>query len=77
VTLTCDLDCSYVAQLYRLPGHLLATKRGTATGGKVTRLPLRVPTAKGRYRVRLSAVAPVNPGPAATVLRNVHPSLGR
>jgi hypothetical protein len=76
IALTCDLDCSYVAQLYRLPGRLLATKHGTAIGGRVTTLALHVPTAKGRYRVRLSAIAPVNPGPAATVLRNVHPSSG-
>jgi hypothetical protein len=63
-TLTCDLDCSYVAQLYRLPGVLLVTKRGHAVGGQPTTLPLRVPVKAGRYRLRLSTVAPVNPGPA-------------
>jgi hypothetical protein len=63
VTLTCDLDCSYVAQLYRLPGKLLVTKRGLAVGGRPTTLPLRVPVTKGPYRLRLSAVAPVNPAP--------------
>jgi hypothetical protein len=73
LTLTCDLDCSYVAELYRLPGKLLATKRGRAVGARPTTLPLRVPAAPGSYRLRLSAVAPVNPGPAATVLRNLHP----
>jgi hypothetical protein len=62
VTLTCDLDCAYVARLYRLPGKLLVTRRGTAIGGRATTLPLRVPTSRGSYRVRLSAVAPVNPG---------------
>jgi hypothetical protein len=64
VTLTCDLDCSYVAQLYRLPGNLLRSKHGVAVGGTPTTLPLRVPSTAGSYRLRLSAVAPVNPGPA-------------
>jgi hypothetical protein len=71
ITVTCDLDCRYVAQLYRLPGHLLSTRRGTAIGGRATKLAFKVPKVKGTYRVRLSAVAPVNPGPSATVLRNV------
>jgi hypothetical protein len=65
LTLTCDIDCSYVAQLYRLPGKLLVSKQGLAVGGRPTTLPLRVPTAKAHYRLRLSALAPVNPGPAA------------
>jgi len=68
VTLTCDVDCTYVAQLYRLPGKLLATRRGLAAGAKPTTLPLTVPSAPGRYRLRLTAVAPVNPGPTALKL---------
>jgi hypothetical protein len=71
LTLMCDLDCSYVAQLYRLPGQLLTSKRGRAIGAKPTTLPLRVPKTKGAYRLRLSATAPVNPGPAATLRVNV------
>jgi hypothetical protein len=71
ITVTCDLDCSYVAQLYRLPGKLLATRRGTAIGGRATKLAFKVPKQKATYRVRLSAIAPVNPGPATLVLRNV------
>jgi hypothetical protein len=71
ITVTCDLDCSYVAQLYRLPGNLLATRRGTAIGGRATKVAFKVPKKKASYRVRLSAVAPVNPGPAALVIRNV------
>ena len=63
--LTCDLDCAYVAQLYRLPGKIVATARGVAPGGTPTVLQLRVPKTPGSYRVRLSAVAPVNPGKAA------------
>ena len=67
LTLTCDLDCSYVAQLYRLPGKLLVEKRSRAVGGRPTTLPLRAPKQKGSYRLRLSAVALVNPGPATTL----------
>jgi len=66
LTLTCDLDCSYVAQLYRLPGKLLLTRRGTGIGGKPKLLPIRVPAAPGAsYRLRLTATAPLNPGKPA------------
>jgi len=71
--LTCDLDCSYVAQLYRLPGHLLASIRGRAVGGQASTISLRVPVAAARYRLRVSAKAAVNPGPAATILLPVRP----
>jgi hypothetical protein len=73
LTLTCDLDCSYVAQLYRLPGVLLLTKHGRAVGRKPATLPLRVPKQKGSYRLRLSAAALVNPGPATTLRVAVRP----
>jgi len=73
LALTCDLDCVYVAQLYRLPGRLLATRRGRAIGGRATVLPLRVPAAQAQYRLRVSAVAGVNAGPAATVLLPLRP----
>jgi hypothetical protein len=62
LVLTCDIDCAYVSQLYRLPGKLLLTRRGTAVGGKATTLPLLAPKAAGRYRLVVSARAPVNPG---------------
>jgi hypothetical protein len=65
LTVTCDLDCRYVAQLYRLPGKLLASRSGTAIGGLPTRLPLRAPKGKGSYRLRLSAIASLNAGPPA------------
>ncbi len=71
--LTCDLDCSYVAQLYRLPGVLLATRRGRAIGGTAKALPLRVPAKAGAYRLRLSVAAPVNPGPATLRLVSLRP----
>ena len=73
VTLTCDLDCSYVAQLYRLPGKLLATKRGLAVAGTPTTLKLTVPSLPASYRLRLTAVAPVNPGPTALKLVSLRP----
>ncbi len=73
VSVTCDLDCTYVAQLYRLPGKLLGTRKGTAIGGRAARLSFTIPKAKATYRVRLTATAPVNPGPATLVLRNVRP----
>jgi len=73
LTLTCDIDCSYVAQLYRGLGKLLVSKRGRAIGGQATTLPLRVPSPKAVYRLRLSALAPVNPGPAALLRRQLKP----
>lgn len=71
--LTCDLDCAYVAQLYRVPGKLLATDRGRAIGGRPAALRVRAPRTAGVYRLRLSAVAPVNPGPAALLRVPVRP----
>jgi len=62
LTLRCSLDCTYVAQLYRVPGRLLVSKRGRARAGLSTTLPLRVPVAKGSYRLRLSASAAANAG---------------
>src|SRR5262249_10839948 len=65
LTLTCDLDCTYVAQLYRTPNILIATKRGRAVGAQATTLALRVPASLGIYRLQLKATAAVNPGKAA------------
>ena len=73
LTLTCDLDCTYVAQLYRLPGKLLVTRRGRAVGGHATVLPLRVPSTKASYRLRLSVVAVDNPGRATLKLVSLRP----
>ena len=73
LTLTCDIDCSFVAQLYRGAGKLLVSKRGRAVGGRPTRLPLRVPAKRATYRLRLSAVAPVNAGKAVLLRRTLAP----
>lgn len=73
LTLRCSLDCTFVAQIYRLPGKLVASVRGEATAGVPERLALRVPKAKGSYRLRLSAVAPVNRGKAFLLRRPLKP----
>lgn len=73
LTLTCDIDCTFVAQLYRGAGKLVVSKRGRAIGGTPTTLPLRVPTATATYRLRLSLLAPVNPGKAGLLRRVLAP----
>jgi hypothetical protein len=73
LTLACDLDCAYTAQLYRLPGKLLSTTSGRATGGRPAALPLRVPRAHASYRLRISLTAPVNPGRSTLLLVPVRP----
>ena len=74
VRLTCDLDCSLVVQLYGGGGHLLASKRWHGTGGRPTTLPIRVPQTKGTYRLRVSLVAPVNPGKPGLLRRVLAPA---
>ena len=63
--LRCDIDCSYLARVERLPKRTVAlTARGRALGGVTTRVSLRSGRlAPGRYRIALSLVAPVNRGP--------------
>ena len=73
LTLRCSLDCAFVAQLYRLPGKLLRTVHGSAVAGTPQRLTLRAPTAKGSYRLRLSAFAPVNRGKAFLLRQPLKP----
>jgi hypothetical protein len=68
LTLACDLDCSYTAQLYRLPGKLLVAKTGRATGGRPATLPLRVPAAQASYRLRISVKAQLNTGRSILLL---------
>ena len=62
LTLTCALDCDYVAQLYR-GTRLVRGVRGRATGGEPKQIAIRVPKAKASYRLKLSGVNPVNPAP--------------
>jgi hypothetical protein len=62
LTLSCGLDCDYVAQLYR-GTKLVRGVRGRAVGGEPKTLSIRVPTTKGSYRLQVSGVNPVNPAP--------------
>jgi hypothetical protein len=62
LTLTCGLDCDYVAQLYR-GTKLVKGVHGRAIGGEPKRISIRVPTAKASYRLKVSGVNPVNPAP--------------
>jgi hypothetical protein len=73
LTLTCDIDCAVVVQLYRGAGKLLVSKRWRAVGGRPTTLPVRVPAAKATYRLRLSLTATVNPGKPALLRRVLAP----
>jgi hypothetical protein len=72
LTLTCALDCDYVAQLYR-GTKLLAGVRGRATGGAPKVIALRVPTAQASYRLKVSGVNPVNPAPVRTRFVSLRP----
>jgi hypothetical protein len=63
VTLTCDLDCTFTAQLYR-GKKLVRGLRGRAIGETPKRLALKVPQTGSGYRLKLTAVNPVNPAPA-------------
>ncbi|HEY3543064.1 MAG TPA: SGNH/GDSL hydrolase family protein [Gaiellaceae bacterium] len=62
ITLNCAIDCDYTAELYRGTKLLRAT-HGRALGGTKKRLPFVVPKPKAPYRIRLTAVNPVNPAP--------------
>ena len=61
--LTCDVDCSYVARLQRLPKRSTTfVIRGTALG----RIPKQLRfgrAARALYRITVVATAPLNPGP--------------
>jgi hypothetical protein len=63
--LACNLDCSYVATLESLPGgKAMSVVRGRVVGRTVKRI--RFPARRlrpGRYRLRVSAAAAVNPAP--------------
>jgi hypothetical protein len=68
--LLCDIDCTYRARLEKLPKHAtrIATS-GSAVGAKRVRVgfPIRK-LAPGRYRFTVRVVAPVNPGPARSLV---------
>jgi len=62
LTLSCALDCTYTAQLYR-GTKLVWGVRSHAVGAVPKLLGPRVPSTPGRYRIHLAAVNPVNPAP--------------
>ena len=60
---TCDIDCTYTARLVRVStGATTSTVRGRVTGGVPGGIvfPKQAP---GVYQVKVSLIAPVNPGP--------------
>ncbi len=64
---TCDIDCTYTARLVRVgTGATTSTVRGRITGGIPGGIlfPKQSP---GVYQIKVSLIAPINPGPA-TVL---------
>jgi hypothetical protein len=73
LVLSCDIDCSYVAQLYLVPRTLLITRRGRVVGGKPATLPIQAPNVFGRYRLRVTLWARVNPGRPKVIQLSVTP----
>jgi hypothetical protein len=66
IKIHCDLDCRYTAGvIQRANGRSVLASAGQAVGGKnvVVKLPARS-LGKGQYRLVVSLVAAVNPGPA-------------
>ena len=63
---SCDLDCRYTSSVIDRTGHSVLAALGEAIGGKTktVKLPGRA-LPKGRYRIVVSLVAAVNPGPAS------------
>jgi len=65
---TCDIDCTYTARLVRVKGGATTSLvRGRVTGGIPGGIvfPKQSP---GVYQIRVSLIAPVNPGPATTLV---------
>jgi hypothetical protein len=65
--LSCTLDCQYTSGVIDLStGESILAVLGKAIGGKTktVKMPAR-PLPKGRYRVVVSLIASVNPGPAS------------
>ncbi len=65
--LSCDVDCTYVARLQKLPRRSTTfVIRGRATGGAAKQLRFGK-AARGLYRITVSAVAAVSPGAPSVV----------
>jgi hypothetical protein len=69
VLLTCDIDCNYQARIQRLPAATtVRTVSGRAGGRRSLRVQFPPMLAPGLYRFTVRLVAPVNPGPATTLV---------
>ncbi|MFN2628752.1 MAG: hypothetical protein ABR569_08975 [Gaiellaceae bacterium] len=66
--LRCDIDCSYTAQLVRLPSTPVRAVFGLAVGGSPRRIAFGSP-GPGRYEIRASLYAAVNPAAAPVLTR--------
>jgi hypothetical protein len=72
LALRCDVDCVYRARLVRLPGaSTTVAKSGRGKAEVPVALSLKRKVRPGRYRLEVSLVHPVNPGPS--VLRRSAP----
>ncbi|MDQ5820771.1 MAG: hypothetical protein M3540_04955 [Actinomycetota bacterium] len=69
-SLRCDLDCTYIARVEKLPNHSTTqVLRGTAIGTFPARLNFPAARlARGTYRITASVRASVNPGPPVAVV---------
>jgi hypothetical protein len=64
----CDLDCTYVARLQKLPKRSTTfVVRGSATGGIPKTIAFRR-AAPGRYRISVVVTSRANPGPRTTAV---------
>jgi hypothetical protein len=62
--LNCSIDCRYTASLEKVPsGAAVISARGRLVGQTANRVSLVRRVAPGRYRLRLTLAAAVNPGP--------------
>lgn len=60
--LSCSLDCAYRAEAVNVRGKVAAVARGQLVAGKLKRIAVRGKLPAGRYRLRVTLVAPLNPG---------------
>jgi hypothetical protein len=75
--LSCNLDCSYVASLVRLPGRVVRRATGVAIGGEPKRIRFSAQGLRpGRYQIRVQLRATVNPGPKAIPVQGAAFRLG-
>lgn len=62
--LACSIDCTYQVQLESVPsGSVVLSRRGRLASPTLTRIRLLRAAKAGQYRLRLTLLAPVNPGP--------------